>query len=343
MRGGKAWWLGLLAVALVGYAAWRLAPRVDRVEEGPLALPELAGQSTRLDRIELVGGGSQSLVVLERRDDAWIVSGRDWPADPLLVSRLVDGLALSRLRERKTARAERLHQLALEDVSDAAANGIEVRLRAGDWSAAVVVGDRPPNRSGQYLRLAGDPQAWLSDRALDVPRHPGEWLQRQVLALPLPRVERVEFQPPEAPPFAIVRQDGEFAIEGLDRDALGNTAAVDAVAAFVTDLRCDDVAVDSAVPGERLHRLDYVSSDGRRIGLQLWVDQDGTWARIDLRFDEAAARARLQGASDIDARIAALREETALWRSRTAGRRFLLSPYVAGGLLRVREQFVLAQ
>jgi hypothetical protein len=267
--------------------------------------------------IELRGAGDRVLVTLERRAGAWTVRERTgWPADPGLVRALLDELATARRVEAKTAMPDRHARIGVEAVSGVDATGVEVRLRGKAWSDAVVVGKAPPAAPGRFVRRSADAQAWRVDRRLDVAREPAAWLDTRLFDEPLPRVDRVWSRDDAGHEFSLVHRDDRFRIAEAPSAAMGDSYRGDTLAAVLTDLRIEDVAVDEGAAAERT--VTFALKDGRRITLESRRIDGRVWTR---------AYACPADVRDCDS-------------TRSAGRRYLLPARVAADLWLTRDQIL---
>jgi len=221
--------LVLLAVAVVsvGLAAWALATRDVPVATLALDrpfLPDLAGKVEQVAEISV--RTAERRMTARRTDTGWVLAeAADYPVDPEQVRGIVLGLAEMRLVEAKTDNPERLARLELEPLEAQGAKSRQITLRDADGNvlAEVVLGKRKfslygPGKAGMYVRLADSSQAWLADRAIDVPEEPLDWLERKILELPKEQIAEAVLQPGTAD-SAILRRTNpeqqEFVMVGL--------------------------------------------------------------------------------------------------------------------------------
>ena len=75
--------LALVVVAASGLAWWLLERQApgDAVSEA-MALPGFADRVESIDRVEVLGAGAKTLVLIEKSDGTWRMPDRDgWPAN----------------------------------------------------------------------------------------------------------------------------------------------------------------------------------------------------------------------------------------------------------------------
>lgn len=331
----------LVSLALAAAAWWALGRQAgpDAPQVG-LALPGLAERLDKLEGIEVYGAGETRLVSLRRVDGRWEEAGHPgWPTNEREISRALFRLAEARRLEAKTNDPALHARLGVEDLAGANAQGAELRLLGGGEPLRLVVGSNHPGLGGSYARLAGDPQSWLLDVDLSPARNPVDWLDRRILDLPLARVERVEVSPANGRAFVLTRRDQAFLVDGLEPASADDAVAT---AAVPEQLALDGVAADDGTPAQRRHV--YRSVDGVSLTIATWAAEGGTWARLDVALDEAAAQAWFaRGGDTADApeqRLATLRAQVLEWQARFEGRRFLLPGQKAANLLRERSDFL---
>jgi hypothetical protein len=285
---------------------------------GPL-LPALAKQLPSVATIEVRTAGDRVAVTLERKGTAWLVRERTgWPADPALVDALLEDLESAQRVEAKTAKPEHFARIGVEPMSAADAAGVEVRLHGKGWDESVIVGNAPPVGEGRFVRRAADAQAWQVDRKLDVPREPAQWLDTRLVDEPLAHVESVLSNDLSGHQFALVHRDDRFRIADAPSAAMGDSYRGDALAALLTDLRIEDVAVGEGRTPER--DVEFSLHDGRRISLESWREDGRIWMQVRECPAGAGRDCQIGG--------------------RWAGRRFLLPAHLAPTLWLTRDQIL---
>ena len=359
--------LALGVVVAAGLAWWLL----DRQAPGDaaaqaLALPGFAARVESINRVEVLGAGGKTLVLIEKSDGTWRMPDRDgWPANQREVGSALFRLGQARRLEAKTANPARHARLGVEDVSGPDAKGAQLRLSGGEGEAVrITVGNNHPSLGGSYVRIGDDPQAWLLDEDIAPARSAPDWLDRRLLDVPMARVDRIRVTPAEGRGFVLARVDDRFSLDGLAPTAMANPDAGNTTGGFTDQLALDDVAADAGAPATQT--AVFESFDGLRITVAAWPQDGGTWARLAVELDEARARDWFAGtqadaadapdapdaadaadAADAEApppsadqRLAELKAQVAQWQSSFAGRQFLLPPHKAEGLMRSRNDYL---
>lgn len=336
--------LALVVLAAAGLAWWLL----DRQAQGDAvpqatALPGFAARVEAIDRIEVLGAGNKTLVLIEKSEGTWRMPDRDgWPANQREVGSALFRLGQARRLEAKTADPGRHARLGVEDIAAAEAKGTQLRLSGGDGEPVrITVGNNHPALGGSYVRLGDDPQAWLLDQDIAPARSAPDWLDRRLLDVPMARIDTVRVTPADGRAFRLSRVDDRFSVDGLPPSAMADPDLGSAIAGFTDQLALDDVARDTGATATRTVVLE--SFDGLRITVAAWPQDGGTWARLGVELDEARARdwfARPQSAAPAGQRLGELQAQVETWRQAFEGRQFLLPPQKAQGLLRSRSDYV---
>ena len=304
-----------------------------------LAMPGLEARIDKIDEIKLIGAGGKTLVTLRKRDSVWhVVERGDWPAVPGLVDTALFALSKAHLAEEKTDQPRLYSRLGVESVSLANAQGMEVRLSGGGSPLTLVVGHEHPKLDGSYVRVEGQPRAWLTDVALTFERAPAGWIDRSLIDLPLARVAQVSVTPLPGKSFVLVQQGDRYWPQDAPAPISTSSHGGDALAGVLEHLSFDEVAADTnAAPIDR--RLRFVAVDGRVVELQAWRVQGKIWARFSVTLDSARAGAWQTQAPEASAR-ATVEKELAAWQQRFAGHAFELPAYQASILYTARDQIV---
>lgn len=350
--------LALFAVTVVsvGLAAWALATRDVPVAtlalDRPL-LPELAGKVEEV--AEITVRTAERTMTARRMEEGWVLAeAADYPVDPEQVRGIVLGLAEMRLVEAKTDNPERLARLELEpvDAEDAKSRLVTLRDASGRVLAGVVLGKRKfslygPGKAGMYVRLADSNQAWLADRAIDVPEEPLDWLERRILDLPEDRIAEVVLQPATAGSTILRRTSPaqeRFVMVGLpagrelDAEKVGRL-----VGAFGTMSMLDIAATSEKQGLEPRGRAVFRTFAGPEVDVAVSTLGEGDdaewWLALEVREGkprfpagqdaEATQDEAEAGTSAGDGAGAAPELDVAALRKRFEGRLFKVSRYIA--------------
>lgn len=349
--------LALLAVtvASVALAAWAVATRdvpVTTLALDRAFLPDLAG---RVEQVaEITVRTAERTMTARRTDGGWVLAeAADYPVDPEQVRGIVLGLAEMRLLEAKTDNPDRLARLELESLDREGAKSRLVTLRDADGNvlAELVLGKRKfslygPGKAGMYVRLADSNQAWLANRAIEVPDEPLDWLERKILELPKEQIAEAVLQPGTAD-AAILRRTNpeqeEFVMVGLpagrelDSDKVGRLTG-----AFGTMSMLDIAAADGKEGLEPRGRAIFRTFDGPEVEVAVSTVGEGDdaewWIALAVREGaprRPAAQPAATGTEPTDDASggenaeAPAKLDVAALQKRFAGRIFKVSRYVA--------------
>jgi hypothetical protein len=325
----------LALISLVGCADKPQAPATKA-----LALPALAARIDRIDEIRFRGAGNRVLVTLRKRAGVWYVVERgDWPALPGLVDTALFALSRAHLAEAKTDQARLYPRLGVEDVAAADAQGMEVRLSGGGQPLTLIIGHEHPKLDGNYVRVEGRGQSWLTDVALSFEREPVGWIDRNLVDLPLARVDEVRIEPSPGKPFVLKRRGDRFWPVGAPDPNVISSRAGDALAGVLDHLEFEEVADDSAQIQAIDRRLRFVAVDGRVVELKAWRVDGKIWAALSVTLDPGRAAAWQAQAPDATAK-ATIAKEFGDWQQRFAGHAFQLPAYQASILYTSHDQIL---
>ena len=304
-------------------------PLASTVLDQPL-VPGLAAKINDVVRIETTGPGGGA--ALERHgDDGWTVAEKNgFAADRQAVVGLLRRLSDLRIVEAKTALPDRLARLDLEDPGRPGAQSQRVVLKnaAGQTIEDLVLGKRAfgvlgPGRSGTYVRLTDQSQAWLTDADITLPGAPTDWISTDVIDIPQDRVKLVSLEPQDGVLVTTSResvQAAEFDLAGVPAGEKADQAKLTELAQLFSPLALIDIrpvaeiAFYEAPQKARLETFDGLSV------VFTWISlPDASWIRLDT---VTAADTATQDVKDEAAEIA----------KRTSGWAFHVGGYVTDEL-----------
>jgi hypothetical protein len=169
-------------------------------QSGPLGvavLPDIRGHLGDVEALHIKS--PDATVSLLRQADQWQVAQRwGYSADRGQVVQLLRDLADMNFVEQKTSSPQYLPNLGLAatDAAEGAATAMEIKAGKHTW--ALLIGNEPAERAGQYLRLAGQNQAWLVDKSLAVSAAPAAWLAPVILNVDAELITAVTLSQPGA-------------------------------------------------------------------------------------------------------------------------------------------------
>jgi len=244
------------ALVLLAGAYFLLSEQQSRPDDsstGQLLFPQLEQKLNDITRIRVEHNGNVYDVV--NKDGHWQLPNKG--GYPVLFERvkpLLLGIALLEKVEPKTDKPEYHARLGVQ-TPDAESDNTRIELYTGDDLAASLIIGRiergliAGGRDGIYVRLSGDPRAWLVAGNLDLPQAEVDWVNRQIIHIKPKTVERVTIRQPD---------DSRLVIEKAYQGAPGFTvmnmpegtrpkkpSEVNALARSLAGLMMDDILVGS--------------------------------------------------------------------------------------------------
>jgi hypothetical protein len=298
--------LAVIVAVFVGHGGSHAAGQ--SAHGGPV-LPEIAQRPAAVARIALVRGETKTTLL--HRGDRWVVDEKaGYPADQAKVGHLLAGLAKLSYAEPKTHKPELYGRLDLEDADKKGAKStlVTVADEGGTLLGELIVGkqhadDQGGGDDGVYVRLPGNPQAWLAHGTVDLGGDTAAWLDRKLVDLPLAQVRSLVLTAPDGGKLTISREKAgdPFALAELPAGRkLKSETALDDPAGALTSLDLTDVqsAKTADLPKDGVTHAEFTSFDGLTVTVDL-VDKNGaSWARLAAGGTGAAATR----AADLNAR-----------------------------------------
>ena len=283
------------ALALIGAIAAIVAqPRPAAVvAERAYVFDGLAEGIADVTTIDIAYGGGSFMMVRDSQG-AWSLATKDgFPAKAYRVRELLVGLGDLRFREPKTRRAERHTRLQVEDIESEGASSGQVTLRDGaaQMIAALIVG-RPRSYvfgtkdQGTYIRLPGDPQAWLATGRLNAGASFTDWVDRNIIDLDMSAIRSVSVRQPNGGELAVVRDHGEedYMVVGDPALPAGqqlDQSEVNFLSTGLAYLDLEDVAVAAGFSfPESFHTAEAVMFDGRQVIAEIADLEGAPWVRL---------------------------------------------------------------
>ena len=304
--------LAAVTAAAVG-AVFFVEREPDTVEPGgETVFPALLEQVNSVVRVRVTG--NEGTFTLARDGDGWVVEEKErYAADPDRIHRLLLGAAGMKRVEPKTANPELYPKLWLEDPSGEDAKSVRFVLEdaSGAELASWVLGDRRPSKSDAsrtelYIRVAGDPMAWLAEGS--VPGGPTiiDWLDRHVARIDRERLRGVEVVHADGTAIAVDRPaptDSDFVLRDVPAGReVDSQYRINDIGRFLEDLRFEDVAPSPSLDfaGSVDKRMKVTTFDGLRIHLETVMREGEAWAQFRAEVDETLADAAEAAEGDAD-------------------------------------------
>lgn len=295
--------LAAVTAAAVG-AVFFVERGPDTVEHGgETVFPALLEQVNSVVRVRVTG--NEGVFTLARDGDEWVVQEKErYAADPDRVHRLLLGAAGMTRVEPKTGNPELYPKLWLEDPSGEDAKSVQFVLEdaSGAELASWVLGDRRPSKSDAsrtelYIRVAGDPMAWLAEGS--VPGGPTiiDWLDRHVARIDRERLRTVEVVHADGTVVAVDRSaptDSDFVLRDVPTGReVDSQYRINDIGRFLEDLRFEDVASSPSpdFAGSVDKRVKVTTFDGLRVHVETVMREGEAWAKLRAEVDETLADA----------------------------------------------------
>ena len=254
------------------------------------ALAAVADNATLVEVEKAADGG----VVLERKDDTWVVRGRDdYPADFGKLKELIVALAYATIEEEKTSNPQHYGNLSVDDPQDGG-KGTRVTVSGPDFSYAVILGDAF-RRESRYARVVGEPTSYLVDRNPDIPQTAGDWLLPEIVDIPSMRVRQVVIAHADGETLTISKTDEEqtdFDLVGIPEGRELSYATVgNGIAGALAGLELEDVRTpEDATPATTTV---FETWDGFRVTAEVVDDGDAAWVAFAAGRGHQRTRIRL--------------------------------------------------
>jgi len=289
----------LVVVAVAATAAAILVQREDAgiARSGEKLLPGLLERLGEVSRIESTHKGET--ITLALADGSWSVTDRHgYPAEAAEVRGLLVGAAELVRVEPKTARAELYDKLELGDPSEPEGEsfGYVMKDAGGDTIADLLVGKRrfasgvAPDVDEYFVRIPGDPQAWLVAGKIPRNRRALDWLWREVTRIDQTRVRRAAVTHPDGTVIRVSKpspKETDFTLEGVPEGfEIKEPFSVHAIGTALATFTLNDVTrVDEVDFGGQ--GLDAVAEtfDGVRLTARMATAGERTFVRMAAEFD----------------------------------------------------------
>ena len=340
--------LAVLVAAAV--AAALLVQREDSgiAKSGEKLLPGLLERLGEVTRIEATHKGGT--ITLSLADASWSVTDRlGYPAEKSEVRGLLVGAAELARVEPKTAQPEHYAKLELEDPTDKEGEsfGYVLKDAGGKTVAHLVVGKRRFVSTGTdvdeyFVRVAGDPRAWLVSGKIPRNRRAIDWLQREVIKIDQMRMRRVAVTHPDGTVVRVAKaspKETDFALEGIpDGHEVEEPFSVHAIGTAAATFTLNDVArpeeVDFDADGIEIVAETF---DGLRLKVRTGALEDRTFVRMAAEFDPALV---VPETTEALLDEAAAREEVEKLTRRWEGWAYEISEYTLNNLRKKVEDMV---
>jgi hypothetical protein len=265
-----------------------------------LAFPGLAARLNDARSIE-VRRHDGTLTVARQGADTWVLPDRaNYPVRPEKLREILVGLTELRLTEPRTANAEQLDRLGLEDPARPGATSSLLRVLDGTGApiAELVIGRRRVRTQGNvpesvYVRRPNETQAWLAEGRLPVDGDPQLWIDRDLANIPRDRVRRVTIRRTGEPELVLARAgevDAKLEVVAPADPPPLDEVSLDEVGRAFEFLTFLEVRPEQGTPGTLLGESRFELTDSLAILTRPHLDGETLWVRLEAEGDAEAAR-----------------------------------------------------
>jgi hypothetical protein len=238
-------------------------------------------------------------ITLVRGEQTWgVKENASYRADVEKVKQAIVGLADLRIHEPKTQNPELYERLGLQDTDQEGSPAKTVTVKTADnpETAKLVMGNqRPakgnPRMSDIYVRKPGDPQTWLAIGNVPIETMPGEWMDKEVTALPTKRVRQVTVTHPKGDTLHLSKakpEDLDFHLDAIPSGfKISSQFNVNNVVGTLVQLSLEDVKPQAEVeflanPGVSAILETF---DGLRLHVHTSKQDEQVWGKFSAEFD----------------------------------------------------------
>lgn len=287
--------LTIVAVIAVVAGLWLAGRQNSPASTESAALyPDLKSELASVTALRIVKPGGAPALEVKRGESGWTVAERhNYPADEAKLRKLVTSLADAKVLEEKTSNPESYKALGVEDVSDAAAGGVQIEIDGPKQPVKLIVGKQAQGAQSHYVRRAGEPKSWLINKSIDTSSSADQWLRKEVIDVSADRVQSAEVTVEKSKPYSAVkktRADADFTVEGLPKGKeLSSPSAADNFATALAGLTLSDVKPASEMTDPPSARATIRTFDGLVTEASGWKKDDKHYVALKTSFDAALA------------------------------------------------------
>ncbi|HEY5761541.1 MAG TPA: DUF4340 domain-containing protein [Steroidobacter sp.] len=302
--------LALVAVIAVVAGLWLSGRHTSPPSiESAALFPDLKKELDAVTAVRFVKAGGTPALEVKRGEGGWTVTDRhNYPADEAKLRKLIASLTEAKVLEEKTSNPESYKALGVEDISDAAAGGVQLELDGPKQPIKLIVGKQAQGAQSQYVRRAGEPKSWLVNKSIDTSSSADQWLRKEVIDVSADRVQSAEVTVGSGKPYSAAkktRADADFAVEGLPKGkALSAPSAADNFATALAGLTLSDVKPLSEVTDQPSARATIKTFDGLVTEATGWTKDDKHFIALKTSYDASLADKFKVATADADKKYA---------------------------------------
>ena len=193
---------------------------------------DLIANESSIAAVEISRGNTR--ITMVSTDAGWRISHheklKDYPVDPLVMSRLIRFVLDAKYVERKTDRPEKLGKLglALEVDQSASVGPVLLSVEAMSKESQVLVGNLSQSGLGTYVRVPNESQVWLVSGRVKLPLDVLDWISPVFLNIDRAEIVRATFTSPTGA-RVVVSASGNTESAIIENMPVGTKLAYDSV------------------------------------------------------------------------------------------------------------------
>lgn len=193
---------------------------------------DLIANESSIAAVEISRGNTR--IAMVSTDAGWRISHheklKDYPVDPLVMSRLIRFVLDAKYVERKTDRPEKLGKLglALEVDQSASVGPVLLSVEAMSKESQVLVGNLSQSGLGTYVRVPNESQVWLVSGRVKLPLDVLDWISPVFLNIDRAEIVRATFTSPTGT-RVVVSASGNTESAIIENMPVGTKLAYDSV------------------------------------------------------------------------------------------------------------------
>ena len=193
---------------------------------------DLIANESSIAAVEISRGNTR--IAMVSTDAGWRISHheklKDYPVDPLVMSRLIRFVLDAKYVERKTDRPEKLGKLglALEVDQSASVGPVLLSVEAMSKESQVLVGNLSQSGLGTYVRVPNESQVWLVSGRVKLPLDVLDWISPVFLNIDRAEIVRAIFTSPTGA-RVVVSASGNTESAIIENMPVGTKLAYDSV------------------------------------------------------------------------------------------------------------------